>query len=198
MNRPGGNLTGVTTLGVGLGPKRLELVHEVIPAATSIALLVNPSNPAVADAVSRDLQAAGTPLGLKLHVVSASTEHEIDAAFVQLAHLRTGGLVIATDAFFNSRSAQLATLALRYEIPTIYQFREFTAAGGRMSYGGSVPDAYHLVGVYAGRILKGEKPVDLPVQQSTNVEFTVNLKTAKALGLTVPLPLLGRANEVIE
>jgi putative ABC transport system substrate-binding protein len=198
LNRPGGNLTGVTTLGVGLGPKRLELLHELMPAATSVALLVNPINSAVADTASRELRAAIGPLNLQLHVLRASTEPEIDAAFAQLAQLRTGGLIIATDAFFNSRSAQLATLALRHGVPTIYQFREFTAAGGLMSYGGSVPDAYRLVGDYTGRILKGEKPAALPVQQSTKVELIVNLKTAKALGLTVPLSLLGRANEVIE
>jgi putative tryptophan/tyrosine transport system substrate-binding protein len=198
LNQPGGNLTGVTTLGVGLGPKRLELLHELIPAATSVALLVNPINSAVADAATRELQVAIGQLNLQLHVLRASTEPEIDAAFAKLAQLRSDGLIVATDAFFNSRSTQLATLSLRHAIPTIYQFREFTTAGGLMSYGGSVPDAYRLVGDYAGRILKGEKPATLPVQQSTKVELIVNLKTAKALGLAVPLSLLGRANEVIE
>jgi putative ABC transport system substrate-binding protein len=198
LRRPGGNLTGVTTLGVGLGPKRLELLRELVPTATSVALLVNPANSAVADATSNDLQAAVGSMGLHLHVMRATTEHEIDTAFADLAQLRTGGIVIATDAFFNSRSAQLATLALQYRVPAIYQFREFTMAGGLMSYGGNVADAYRLVGVYASRILKGEKPADLPVQQSTNVELIINMKTAKALDLTVPLPLLGRANEVIE
>jgi putative ABC transport system substrate-binding protein len=198
LNRPGGNLTGVTTLGVGLGPKRLELLRELVPTATSFALLVNPANSPVADATSNDLQAAVSSMGLHLHVMQASTRPEIDAAFANLAQLRTGGVVIATDAFFNSRGAQLAALALQYRLPAIYQFREFAAAGGLMSYGGDVPDAYRLVGLYASRILKGEKPAELPVQQSTNVELIINTKTAKALGLTVPLPLLGRANEVIE
>lgn len=198
LSRPGGNLTGVTTLGVGLGPKRLELLRELVPAATSFALLVNPANSAVADATSHDLQAAVSSMGLHLHVMPASTGQEIDSAFADFARLRTGGVVIATDAFFNSRSAQLATLALRHRLPAIYQFREFAAAGGLMSYGGDVPDAYRLVGVYASRILKGEKPAALPVQQSTNVELIINTRTAKALDLTVPLPLLGRANEVIE
>lgn len=198
LNRPGGNLTGVTTLGVGLGPKRLELLHELTPAATRVALLVNPINSAVADSAARELQAAIGTLNMQLHVLGARNEAEIDEAFAQLDQLRVGGLVIATDAFFNSRSAQLATLALRYGVPTIYQFREFTVAGGLMSYGGSVPDAYRLVGDYAGRILKGEKPAALPVQQSTKVELIVNLKTAKALGLTIPPTLLARADEVIE
>lgn len=198
LNRPGGNLTGVTTLGVGLGPKRLELLHELTPAATRVALLVNPINSAVADTAARELQAAIGTLNMQLHVLGARNEAEIDEAFAQLDQLRVGGLVIATDAFFNSRSAQLATLALRYGVPTIYQFREFTVAGGLMSYGGSVPDAYRLVGDYAGRILKGEKPAALPVQQSTKVELIVNLKTAKALGLTIPPTLLARADEVIE
>jgi putative ABC transport system substrate-binding protein len=198
LNRPGGNLTGVTTLGVGLGQKRLELLRELVPAASSVALLVNPVNPAVADATSKELQAAVDALGLQLHVVHASTDREIDAAFAKLAQLRADGLVIATDTFFNSRNTLTAALALQYRIPAIYHSREFAAAGGLMGYGGSVPDAYRLVGIYASRILKGEKPADLPVQQSTKVELIINMKTAKALGLTVPLPLLGRANEVIE
>jgi putative ABC transport system substrate-binding protein len=198
LRRPGGNLTGVTTLGVGLGPKRLELLRELVPTATNFALLVNPANSAVADTTSNDLQAAVSSMGLRLHVMQASTRQEIDAAFANLAQLPTGGVVIATDAFFNSRSTQLAALALQYRLPAIYQFREFAAAGGLMSYGGDVPDAYYLVGVYVSRILKGEKPAELPVQQSTNVELIINTKTAKTLGLTVPLPLLGRANEVIE
>jgi len=198
LNRPGGNLTGVTTLGVGLGAKRLELLRELVPTATSFALLVNPANSAVADTTSNDLRAAVNSMGLHLHIMQASTRPEIETAFANLAQLRTGGVVIATDAFFNSRSAQLAALALQYRLPAIYQFREFAAAGGLMSYGGDIADAYRLVGVYGSRILRGEKPAGLPVQQSTNVELIINTKTAKALGLTVPLPLLGRANEVIE
>jgi putative tryptophan/tyrosine transport system substrate-binding protein len=198
LNRPGGNLTGLTTLGVELMPKRLELLREIKPMASIIALLVNPTNPAIAEASAAELQAKVGGMGVQLHVLRASTEREIELVFMKLAQLRADGLVIATDAFFNTRNEQLATLALRYSVPAIYQFREFAVAGGLMSYGGSVPDIYRLVGAYTGRILKGEKPADLPVQQLTKVELIINLKTAKALGLTVPLPLLGRADEVIE
>jgi len=198
LNRPGGNLTGLTTLGVELMPKRLELLREIKPTSSIIALLVNPTNPAIAEAGAAELQAKVGELGVQLHVLHASTEREIELIFMKLAELRADGLVIATDAFFNARNEQLATLALRYSVPAIYQFREFTAAGGLMSYGGSVPDIYRLVGVYTGRILRGEKPADLPVQQLTKVELIINLKTARALGLAVPLPLLGRADGVIE
>ena len=198
LNRPGGNLTGLTTLGVELMPKRLELLREIKPTSSIIALLVNPTNPAIAEAGAAELQAKVGELGVQLHVLQASTEREIELIFMKLAELRADGLVIATDAFFNARNEQLATLALRYSVPAIYQFREFTAAGGLMSYGGSVPDIYRLVGVYTGRILRGEKPADLPVQQLTKVELIINLKTARALGLAVPLPLLGRADGVIE
>jgi putative ABC transport system substrate-binding protein len=197
MNRPGGNLTGGTGLGVELGPKRLELLHELIPSATDIAALLNPSTPA-AETQSRDLQASARTLGLDLHVLTAGSERDFDAAFAKLVQLRAGGLVIANDAFFISRSEQLAALALRYAVPTIYQFRPFAAAGGLMSYGSNLADLYRLAGVYTGRVLKGEKPADLPVQQSTKVELIINLKTAKALGLKVPISLLGRADEVIE
>jgi len=198
LNRPGGNLTGLTTLGVELMPKRLELLREIKPTSSIVALLVNPTNPAIAEAGAAELQAKVGELGVQLHVLHASTEREIELIFMKLAELRADGLVIATDAFFNARNEQLATLALRYSVPAIYQFREFTAAGGLMSYGGSVPDIYRLVGVYTGRILRGEKPADLPVQQLTKVELIINLKTARALGLAVPLPLLGRADGVIE
>jgi putative tryptophan/tyrosine transport system substrate-binding protein len=198
LNRPGGNLTGLTTLGVELVPKRLELLRELKPMANIIALLVNPTNPEIAEASAAELQTRAGTLGIQLHVLRASTEREIEQVFMNLIQLRADGLVIATDAFFNTRNEQIATLALRYAVPAIYQFREFAAAGGLMSYGGSVPEIYRLVGVYTGRILKGEKPADLPVQQLTKVELIINLKTAKALGLTVPLPLLGRADEVIE
>ena len=160
-------------------------------------LLVNPTNPN-AGTLSRDLQAAARTLGLQLHVLHASTERDFDTVFATLVQLRAGGLVIGADPFFNSRSEQLAALALRHAVPAIYQYREFAAAGGLMSYGGSLTDAYRLVGVYTGRILKGEKPADLPVQQATKVELIINLKTAKALGLTFPIALLGRADEVIE
>jgi putative ABC transport system substrate-binding protein len=198
LNRPGGNITGVTTLNVEVGPKRLELLHQVIPTASSAALLVNPTNPILAEILARDTQAAARTLGLQLHVLHASTAGEIDAAFAALLQLQASGLVIGADLFFNSRSEQLAALALHHSIPAVYQSHEFTAAGGLMSYGSSLVDALQLAGVYTGRVLNGEKPTDLPVQQSTKVELFINLKTAKALGLTVPLTLLGRADEVIE
>jgi ABC-type uncharacterized transport system substrate-binding protein len=197
LNRPGGNLTGVTTSAAELGPKRLELLHELVPTAVIIALLVNPTN-SNAEKLSRDLQAAARTHGLQLLVLHAGTERDFDTAFATLLQLRAGGLIIGTDPFFNSRSEQLAALALRHAVPTIHQFRDFVAAGGLMSYGGSLTDSYRLIGAYAGRILKGEKPADLPVQQATKVELILNLKTAKAFGLTVPLPLLARADEVIE
>jgi ABC-type uncharacterized transport system substrate-binding protein len=197
LGRPGGNVTGATQLSVEVGPKRLELAHELIPTATAVALLINPTNPS-ADTLSKVLLAAAFTRGLQLHILRASTESEVDAAFVSLAKMRTGVLVIGTDAFFNGQSKQLAALALRHSVPAIYQYGDFTAAGGLLSYGGSVKEAYRLAGVYTGRILKGDKPADLPVQQSTKVELIVNLKTAKALGITVPLNLLGRADEVIE
>ena len=197
LSRPGGNLTGVTSLGVELGPKRLELLHELVPAATTIAVLVNPANRS-AEIQVRDMQAAALTLGLELHILQASTEREIDAAFATLTRLRAGALVISPEAFFNSRSEQLAALTVRHAVPAIYTYREFAAAGGLMSYGGSITDSYRQAGIYVGRILKGEKPADLPVQQSAKVELIVNMKTAKALGLTVPFALLGRADEVIE
>jgi putative tryptophan/tyrosine transport system substrate-binding protein len=197
LNRPGGNLTGATTLAVELGQKRLELLHELVPSATLIAVLVNPTGPNLA-AVSRDLQAAARTLGLPIHILHASTTHDLEAVFATMVELRAGALVIGTDTFFNSQSARLAALALRHAVPAIYQYREFAAAGGLMSYAGSITDAYRVAGVYTGRILKGEKPSDLPVQQSTKAELFMNLKTAKALGLTVPPSLLARADEVIE
>ena len=197
LSRPGGNVTGATQLNVEVGPKRLELVRELLPAATIIALLVNPTNP-VAETLARDLQAAARTIGLQLHILNASTERDIDDAFANLAKLRAGALVVGSDVFFNTRSEQLGALTVRHGVPTIYQYREFAAAGGLMSYGGSITDSYRRAGGYTGRILKGEKPADLPVQQSTKVELIINLKTAKTLGLTVPLSLLGRADEVIE
>ncbi len=197
LNRPGGNLTGVASLDTELGRKRLQLLHELLPKAGTIAALVNPTFPG-SDIQARDLQAAASTLGLKLHILHASTERDINTAFATLARLQASGLVIGNDPFFTSWSEQLAALALRHAVPAIYEFRAFVAAGGLMSYGPRIADLYRLVGVYTGRILKGEKPADLPVQQSTSVELIINLKTAKALGLTVPLPLLGRAEEVIE
>jgi ABC-type uncharacterized transport system substrate-binding protein len=198
LSRPGGNVTGVTQLNVEVGPKRLELAHELVPAATAIALLLNPTNP-LADSVSRDLHTAARILGLQLHVLHASTERDFDTVFTALVQLRAAALVIGSaDPLFGSRAAQLGALALRHGVPAIYQFREFAAAGGLVSYGGRFTDSYRQVGVYTGRILKGEKPADLPVVQSAKVELILNLKTARALGLAVPITLLGRADEVIE
>ena len=198
LNRPGGNLTGVTTLNVELGPKRLELLHEVEPTTRSIALLVNPTSPVNAERLSTNTQTAARTLGLQLHVLHASTERDFETVFASLVQMRAGALVINNDAFFLSRSEHLAALTVRHAVPTIFAYREFTAAGGLMSYGGSLTDAYRLTGVYTGRILKGEKPADLPVQQATKVELFINLKAAKALGLTVPLIMQMTADEVIE
>lgn len=198
MSRPGGNITGVSILDVELGPKRLQLLHELAPTATIIAALVNPADPARAETTLKELQAAAHTLGLQLHVLHASTDRDFDTVFARLVELRAGGLVIGGEPFFNSRSEQLGALTIRHAMPTIYQLRAFAAAGGLASYGGSLTDAYRLVGIYTGRILKGEKPADLPVQQSTKVEMVINLKTAKLFGLTVPQSLLGRADEVIE
>ena len=197
LSRPGGNVTGVTSLNVEVGSKRLELLHELLPTATDIAFLVNPPNPN-AETLLRDLQAASRRLGLQIHVLHANNERDFDPAFAKLIALRAGALVIGTDAFYNSRSEQLAALTIRHAVPTIYHTREFAAAGGLMSYGGNLTEPYHLTGVYAGRILKGESASDLPVQRATKIGLIINLKTAKSLGLTVPLPLLGRADEVIE
>jgi putative ABC transport system substrate-binding protein len=198
MRRPGGNVTGATQLTVEVGPKRLELARELFPGATTFALLVNPANP-VAATVSKDLQAVADTLAVRLHVLHASTEADFEAVFATAAQLRAAALVISTaDPLFNSHAAQLGAIALRHSVPAIYQLREFATAGGLMSYGGYTTDTYRLGGVYTGRILKGEKPADLPVVQSTKVELIVNLKTARALGIIVPLPLSGRADEVIE
>ena len=197
LTRPGGNLTGVANLNVEVGPKRLELLHELVPTATIIAVLENPTSP-TAEPFSRALQPAARALGLQLHVLLASTDRDFDTVFATLVQLRAGALVISPDTFFNTRSEQLAVLALKHAVPAIYQYRPFVAGGGLMSYGSDQTEYYRLVGIYTGRILKGEKPADLPVVQSTKVELIINLKTAKALGLTVPLPLLGRADEVIE
>ena len=198
LNRPGGNVTGVTSLNQEVAPKRLELMHELLPSVTSMALLVNPAVPAIAEPVSRSSQAAAQALGLKLHIVHASNDHDFDAVFERLIQLRVGALVICPDTLFTFHSEQLAKLTVRHEMPAIYEFREFAAAGGLMSYGSSEPENYRVVGAYAGRVLKGDKPADLPVQQSTKVELFLNLKTAKALGITVPLPVSGRADEVFE
>jgi ABC-type uncharacterized transport system substrate-binding protein len=197
LNRPGGNFTGVTSLNAEVEPKRLELLHELVPTATTIALLLNPTG-RFAGNPTKDVQTAARTLGVELHILHASTERDFDAAFARLVQLRLGGLVIGGDAFFTSRLEQLAALSARHAVPTIYQYREFAAAGGLMSYGSSITDQYRMVGIYTGRILKGEKPSDLPVQQTTRVELFINLKTAKSLGLTFPITLLARADEVIE
>jgi putative tryptophan/tyrosine transport system substrate-binding protein len=198
LNRPGGNLTGVTGLNAELAPKKLELLRELLPAVTVIAVLVNPTNPVAAERESRDLQTAARTLGLQLHVLHASTERDFDSVFASLIQLRARALVIGSDLFFTSRSKQLAALTVRYAVPSIYQFREFAAAGGLLSYGGSITDWGYQGGIHTGRILAGAKPADLPVQQATKVELFINFKSAKALGLEVPPTLLARADEVIE
>jgi putative ABC transport system substrate-binding protein len=198
LNQPGGNVTGVTSLNIEVAPKRLELLHELLPSATIMALLVNPAVPALAEPTSRTSQAAARALGLQLHVVHASSERDFDAIFESVMQLRAGALVIGPDNLFSARSKRLAALAVRHALPAVYEFRQFAAGGGLMSYGSSETEYYRLVGTYAGRVLKGDKPADLPVQRSTKVELIINLKTAMALGITVPLPLLGGADEVIE
>jgi putative ABC transport system substrate-binding protein len=198
LNRPGGNVTGVTTMGVELGSKQLELLHELAPAASVIALLINPTNPAIARIQSRDVPAAARKLGLDLHVLNASMERDFDSVFAGMKELRVGGLVIGADTFLNARSAQLAALAVRHAIPSISPYRQFTRAGGLASYGASISGASRQVGVYTGRILKGEKPADLPIEQPTLFELVINVQAAKSLGLTVAPTLLSRADEVIE
>jgi putative tryptophan/tyrosine transport system substrate-binding protein len=195
LNRPGGNLTGVTNLNVEVGQKRLELLREMLPAATTIAVLVNPSAPAVTEQFLRGLQAAAPALGMQLRVLNASTERDFDAVF---AALRADALVIGPYLFFNSRMEQLGALSLRHAVPAIFTYRPFVAAGGLISYGANEAESYRLVGIYTGKILKGANPGDLPVQRSTKVELIINLKTAKALGIAVPLTLSGRADELID
>jgi len=198
LNRPGGNLTGVTTLNTEMTPKRLQVLRELLPTTTIMAVLVNPTNaPATVETEVRQVQAAAHTLGLQMvHVLQASTERDLDSAFSTLIQRRAGGLVISADTFFSGKSVELAALASRHAVPTISPYRDFVTAGGLMSYGGSVTELYRLAGVYTGRILKGEQPADLPVQQVTKVQLAINLKTAKALGLTVPTSLI--ADEIIE
>jgi ABC-type uncharacterized transport system substrate-binding protein len=198
LARPGGNITGVISLNAEVAPKRLELLHELVPTAAVVGLLVNPTNPNLADFTTKNLRAAARSLGLEMHVLHASAERDFDTVFATLLQVRAGALVIGADPFFTSRLEQLAALTLRHAVPTVYQFREFTAAGGLMSYGGSLTDTFRAAGVYTGRILRGDKPAELPVQQTTKVELFLNLKAAKALGLDVPATLLARADEVIE
>jgi len=197
LNRPGGNVTGVTMLVNVLAAKRLELATEVMPGNDSIGFLVNPNNPNAASETS-DIEAGARNIGKHAVLLRATTEQEIDLAFASLTQQRIGAVVTAADPLFDSRRAQIVALAAQDAVPGIYFSREFVAVGGLMSYGSSIAEAYRLAGIYAGRILKGEKPGDLPVQQAVKVELVLNLKTAKTLGLTFPLSLLGRADEVIE
>jgi putative ABC transport system substrate-binding protein len=197
LNRPGGNLTGVTLLAVEVGPKLLEILRGVVPSATIIALLVNPTNPN-SEMQSKNTQEAALRLGLELHVLNASVESDFDKVFTKLRELKASALIIAQDVYFNAESARLAALTVRHAIPAIYPLPEFAAAGGLFSYGAGRSDAWRQAGVYVGRILKGEKPAELPVVQPTKFELTINLKTARALGLTVPTSLLASADEVIE
>src|SRR5271169_5279338 len=198
LNRPGGNLTGITQLNIEMEAKRVQLLHELVPAATSIGLLLNPTSPAYSEAATESAQSAAQLLGVRLLVLNASTESTIEAAFVTLVEERAGSLLVSGDSFLVSKRNQLVALAARHAVPTLYHRREFTAIGGLMSYGPSLPELYYQIGDYTGRILKGAKPADLPVQQSTKFELVINAKTAKALGVEVPPSLLARADEVIE
>jgi putative ABC transport system substrate-binding protein len=198
LNRPGGNLTGTSIISVEMIAKRLELLHELLPTAKSVALLVNPTNAAATDAETKEIRIATSALGLRLMVLNASTPNEIEAAFATAFPEHIGALVVAGDAFFYGQRDQLASLAARHAVPAIYPYRAQTAAGGLMSYGPDIPDIYRLFGVYTGKILNGAKPADLPVQQPTKFELVINLKTAKALGLTIPETLLATADEVIQ
>jgi putative ABC transport system substrate-binding protein len=198
LAHPGGNLTGVVALSVELGPKQLQLLQEMVPSARRVALLVNPDSRTLADKQTSDQQAAARALGLELDVLHARAVDDFDRVFADLGRLRVDGLIIGGETLFTSAADRLAAFTLRHAMPALYLSREFPAAGGLMSYGPSIADGHRLAGVYVARILKGEKPADLPVQQSTKIDLVINLKTAKALGLTVPLPLLGRADEVIE
>ena len=197
FNRPGGNITGFTELGADLGAKRLGLLRELVPSATSVAVLVNPTRPGV-DAQSAQAQEAARALGLQFHILKASSERDFDEVFLKLNQLRAGALVISADALFYDRSNEIIALARRYSVPTIYEWPEAVAAGGLISYGTGRRDAYRQIGILAGRILKGEKPADLPILQATKFELVINLKTAKALGLTVPPGVIAIADEVIE
>jgi putative tryptophan/tyrosine transport system substrate-binding protein len=198
LNRPGGTVTGVTSLTLEVGPKRLQLMHELLPTETNVALLINPSNPTNADAEMKVVQDTAGALGVRLNVLHASTDRDLDAIFATLVERRVGGLVIGPDPFLRSRAEQIAALAIRHAVPTITPYSEFAAAGGLMSCGGDTVEACRQAGIYAGRVLKGERPADLPVQQVTKIDFVINLNTAKALGLTIPETLLATADRVIE
>ena len=198
LNHPGGNVTGVSHFLAVLVAKQFELLHELVPNTKLIAVLVNPNDPNLTRDITKNVQAAARTLGRQIHILNASTEGELDAAFSTFTQLRADAVIVGADTFFTSRRNQIVALAARHSIPAMYYLREFTAAGGLLSYGTSLPDSYRQVGIYAGRILKGEKPADLPVVRPTKFELVINLTIAKTLGLTIPLSLLGRADEVIE
>jgi ABC-type uncharacterized transport system substrate-binding protein len=198
LRRPGGNLTGASDLNVEVRPKRLELLRELLPLATKIAVLVNPTSQIVAEPFLQALQPAARELGIQLQIVNASTDAELDVVFASLGQLGVSALLISPDGFFYSQSERLGTLSLRYAMPAIYERRPFAASGGLISYGSDDIEYYRLVGSYAGKILHGDKPAEMPIVQSAKIELIVNLKTAKALAITIPLALLGRADEVIE
>jgi putative ABC transport system substrate-binding protein len=198
LNHPGGNITGVTGWNVMVGPKRLELLHELIPSATILGLLVNPTSPNLAEADAKEQQAAAQALGVQLRVLHANAESDFHSVFTALVDMGAGGLVIGTDSLFNTWKEELAALSIRHRVPTIHQYREFAAAGGLIGYGTDTADLSRLVGVYTGRILRGEKPADMPIYQATTVRLFINLKTSATLGLTIPPALLARADEVFE
>jgi len=198
LSRLGGNVTGVTQSSVEVAPKRLELLHELIPAVRVMALLVDPTDAGTTNTTASDVMTAAHGFGLQLHILQASSEADFEGVFAKLSQLGVGGLVVAGGPFFVSHREELAAMALHHKVPVAFQHREFAAAGGLLSYGSDITDSYRLTGIYTGRILKGDKPADLPVQQATKVELYINLKTAKALGITVPLTLSGRADEIIE
>jgi len=198
LNQPGGNMTGISNMNIQMAPKKLEVVRELIPAARRVAVLVNPSSPHISEAFVEELQPAAKAMGIQLYPVSAAKDNALEPTFAELSRQKVDALLIGPDVFFTTRSQQLAKLALSHGVPTLYNYRPFAAAGGLITFGADENEYYRLVGTYAGRVLKGDKPADLPVQQSTKVELIINLKTAKALGITVPLSLLGRADEVIE
>jgi putative ABC transport system substrate-binding protein len=198
LDKPGGNITGVTNLNVEMGPKRLELLRELLPNAATIAVLINPNSRTLGDRFLQSLQPAARVLGMQLSVLNAGTKRDFDAVFAALAQHQASALLICPDVFFNAQIEQFAALGIRHAVPVVYHYRPFVNAGGLLSYSSDESEYYRLVGLQAGKILRGEKPADLPVMQSTKVELIINLKTAKALGITVPLSLLGRADELIE
>ena len=198
LNRPEGNITGITSLNTVFSSKGLELLHELVPQGKSFAVFVNPANSVNTNTIMKNLEAPARARGLQLHVLNVSNERDFDSVFEKLVQLRAAGLIIAADTIFNSRAQQLAALTLKHAMPAVHSVREFAVTGGLMSYGGDIKETHRQAGIYTGRILKGEKPADLPVQQVTKVEFVINLKTAKALGLMVPNTVIGRADEVIE